>query len=447
MKSCQLWQLPVILFLLVQPLSVVSTCYGSDQNTTKHKPIVSSVQSGNTSVPLPQTRSDNVTLEFPKNNPTLVSPLVENINENRGKVFQETKKNGNPNSMHSGLGPGILDSKTDKQVEAISVLREVVCGISQNPDVYYQLGTVYEKQGLNEEAVIAYKQAIRINPELLKTRLRLAEVRLLLGNEKGALEEYGKILQVEPASPDIQLKMARIFTRRNETGLAIGMYSAVLRQFSDNIDAHREIAILYKNKKEIDKAAEHFKKAIELNKYDKESRNALVAIYGSNKQVKVLIELLKETVTLFPEDFNNHYRLAMAYDYLKDYVHAIESYNKALMLKPDHLKSMNALRILYSKTGRFEEVRHLQKSIKVFDRDQLLALESLAINQDDFDPEPHKINYALKTHVPKKTLKTVRDGNKKKHHPKRQKPSSNKQQELRRTKATSLEEGSHAHMV
>lgn len=67
MELCRLWQLPVILFLLVQPLSGTGRCYGSDQSSAEHKPPVNSVQSGNVSVPLPQTGIPHHLLAMPWN--------------------------------------------------------------------------------------------------------------------------------------------------------------------------------------------------------------------------------------------------------------------------------------------------------------------------------------------------------------------------------------------
>lgn len=91
MNLCRSWPLLVILLLLVPSLYMTSRCYGSVQNSTERKPLLSSVPSVGTSVPLSQSGSANMIIELPKNNPILLNPLVKNRDiESGGKTFQES---------------------------------------------------------------------------------------------------------------------------------------------------------------------------------------------------------------------------------------------------------------------------------------------------------------------------------------------------------------------
>ncbi|MFZ4857800.1 MAG: tetratricopeptide repeat protein [Desulfuromonadaceae bacterium] len=292
-----------------------------------------------------------------------------------------------------------------------------LCRTTRDLDSFIELGMAYEKRGMNDEAILAYKTAISINPNKVETRLRLAEVRLLQGNEKGALDDYAEFLRLKPESPNIQIKMARILCRNNQTILAIELYKSALKQSPNEADIHRELAIIYKSNKDFENATTHFQKSIEIRKTDLESRNNLVSLYSIAKQISKLRQLLEETVELFPDDVNSHYKLAVVYDYLKEYALATEEYKKTLALKPDHIKSIAALKSVYLKTGKYQEAKDLNKTLTRLDREQLAALETLTVIGDNFDPKPNKINYSLKRSAlktAKKAKRSAKVGNKEK---------------------------------
>lgn len=292
-----------------------------------------------------------------------------------------------------------------------------LCRTTRDHDSFIELGMAYEKRGMNDEAILAYKTAISMNPSKVETRLRLAEVRLLQGNEKGALDDYAEFLRLKPESPNIQIKMARILSRNNQTILALELYKSALKQTPNEADIHRELAIIYKNNKDFENAKKHFQKTIEIRKTDLESRNNLVSLYSIAKQISKLRQLLEETVELFPDDVNSHYKLAVVYDYLKEYAPATEEYKRTLALKPDHIKSIAALKSVYLKTGKYQEAKNLNNTFTRLDREQLAALETLTVIGDNFDPKPNKINYSPNrstSPVAKKSKRAVKVGKKRK---------------------------------
>jgi Flp pilus assembly protein TadD len=62
-----------------------------------------------------------------------------------------------------------------------------------NPDdasVHKELGSIYEKLIRYDEAVAAFKEAIRINPDDVEAHILLGVSYLSLGNKAAAFEEY-----------------------------------------------------------------------------------------------------------------------------------------------------------------------------------------------------------------------------------------------------------------
>jgi tetratricopeptide (TPR) repeat protein len=74
-------------------------------------------------------------------------------------------------------------------------------------EVHYILGTAYVRLGRNQEAVEAYKEAIRLKPDYADAHYNLGIFYLLLNDKGSALEEY-KILK------DLNQKLANeLFNR------------------------------------------------------------------------------------------------------------------------------------------------------------------------------------------------------------------------------------------
>ena len=64
--------------------------------------------------------------------------------------------------------------------------------------VHNDLGRIYRKQGRYEEAVLQFKEAIRINPKAPEAYNDLGIVYYAQGNLQGAIEEYKKAIEIDP---------------------------------------------------------------------------------------------------------------------------------------------------------------------------------------------------------------------------------------------------------
>lgn len=64
----------------------------------------------------------------------------------------------------------------------------------KNEDYYFNLGSAYAKSGKYQEAIEAYKQALRINPDNAEVRFKLGLTYILEDDIGSALDEY-KILK------------------------------------------------------------------------------------------------------------------------------------------------------------------------------------------------------------------------------------------------------------
>ena len=91
------------------------------------------------------------------------------------------------------------------------------------------LGKAYDDQGRVEEAVEEYREAIRINPDLIQTRLNLGADLANLGRLDEAAEQFQAVLQAHPDNGGALNGMGVICEQQHKPDEAIDYYSRAIQ--------------------------------------------------------------------------------------------------------------------------------------------------------------------------------------------------------------------------
>lgn len=100
---------------------------------------------------------------------------------------------------------------TDKLEEAVKAYREALRLDPGYTKVFVALGDSYNGLGLHSEAIDAYRQAIKGNPDDIETRVALALTQLRHGDRRAAFEQYEIIRKLDPQRAE---SLANAFNRR-----------------------------------------------------------------------------------------------------------------------------------------------------------------------------------------------------------------------------------------
>ena len=104
----------------------------------------------------------------------------------------DAEKNSKDAGYYLNLGNTYSGSGDNK--EAINAYKQALKIKPDLAEAYYNLGVSYGKLDMHKEAVDAYKQAIRIKPDIIAAHYNLGVAYLNVNNRSSALEEY-KILK------------------------------------------------------------------------------------------------------------------------------------------------------------------------------------------------------------------------------------------------------------
>lgn len=175
---------------------------------------------------------------------------------------------------------------------------------SSEAQKYFNGGTEAYKENRDGEAVEAFQQAVRVQPDYPEAHLKLGLAFAALGQDDAADKEY-----------QTAVAQYKNFTRRNPK----------------DADAHFHLGLAH----------------TKLGKYDE------------------AVKAYKEAVRLQPDDGDKQYELGLAHTKLAQYKEAVAALNKAIEIDPDNFRATDALERARSGLGRREAfLKQHEKALK-----------------------------------------------------------------------------------
>ncbi|MFZ3064542.1 MAG: tetratricopeptide repeat protein [Nitrospirota bacterium] len=198
----------------------------------------------------------------------------------------------------------VKDKISNKKVTALKDSK--IEDYKKTAEYWFYLGYSYGEAGLYKEAIEAYKQAIRIKPDLAEAHYNLGYAYDSLDMYREAIEAYKQAIRIKP----------------------------------DKANANYNLGVAYVKLSMYREAIEAFKQAIRIKPDDANAHNNLGATYGKLSMYREAIETFKQTIRIKPDLADAHYNLGYTYLQLNDRGSALEEYK---ILKDLDQESANKL--------------------------------------------------------------------------------------------------------
>jgi tetratricopeptide (TPR) repeat protein len=140
---------------------------------------------------------------------------------------------------------------------------------------YYNLGSAYDEHGLINAAIVWYRKALRLEPDLVQAHSNLGVAYYSLGLINEAIEEYKLALSLRPFSAEIHTNLGAAHYDQGNIDEAIEEYREALRLKPDTAEIHFNLGLAYKTKGLRNKAIKEFEKVLEIRPDYEEARRAL----------------------------------------------------------------------------------------------------------------------------------------------------------------------------
>ncbi|MCB0396338.1 MAG: tetratricopeptide repeat protein [Flavobacteriales bacterium] len=160
------------------------------------------------------------------------------------------------------------DNKNDPRMQ--EAIAELTAATQINPKfhhAWYNLGMVYQKMGLHEQAVTCFRNVLQLQPSHINTHYSIA---LSLGNGLGRVDEalpYMERLVNEFHSdkPEHMTGLGILYGMKNDYEQAIGTLLRGIQKHPDDAKLNFNLAITYYNKGETEPANFYFSRAFALD--------------------------------------------------------------------------------------------------------------------------------------------------------------------------------------
>jgi tetratricopeptide (TPR) repeat protein len=215
------------------------------------------------------------------------------------------------------------------------------------------LGQLYQKQGKNAVAVELYRNFIKLNPQSLNVRLKLAGLLVTLKRSEEADKELQESLNLAKGNRNVSYTIGIFYMENNQFDRAAEIFASFLKSYPKEYKIRYLLATAYEEKKEYEAAI------AELNKIPQDSElypNAQVGISMILKKRGMLDEAITNLITAIQnkKDASEFYVfLASLYEEKKEPLKAEETLKAGLQVSPSP-QLHYSLGLLYEKTDRFD---------------------------------------------------------------------------------------------
>ncbi len=217
-------------------------------------------------------------------------------------------------------------------------------------------GLALEKQGLPEEAKIAYQQAVKLDRNNLEAHRALANLYFELGKYVYAGLSYSDLAELDPTNEEAWYLQGLSYYKANEWGKAVEAWEELRRLNPRHAllqimlpQMYYVLAVEYNRKGEAALGRTAFDKAMALNpntySWLPKAMRTLGQYYREKKMYKESLAAYQEVVELRPKDANAYLGMGITYWKMNEPQLARAAWDRSLELNPDNNEARGWLMI------------------------------------------------------------------------------------------------------
>ncbi|MCP5004842.1 MAG: tetratricopeptide repeat protein [Planctomycetes bacterium] len=267
----------------------------------------------------------------------------------------------------------------EKLLEAEDICSEIIVENPELPHVHSLLGEIHFEQGLVEDALIDYKNALKLDDSTLGAHIGI--IKILLSEKKFVLaQEQCKRALSDKNSENYQalILLSTCYEQQGKNEEAIKVLKQVIEKRPEDIGAHVRLSILYLRASGFDDA---WSEAEILSKISPAEALPPVVYFVRGyvllyrKDYKSAVVQLTEAAARMPRMAHSHYVLASALVETGKLEQAKTEYSTAINLAPEFIDAQLGLAVLQLRERKYSEAIQLGKDILRTDPENIAAMQ------------------------------------------------------------------------
>ncbi len=230
--------------------------------------------------------------------------------------------------------------------QAADSFLETVAAKPEDPDAYYNLGTLSLRRNDFPTARNYLERALQLRPNYPEAWNNLGMMAAQEGRAEEAIEDFQKSLLLRPRYAVALLNQGNVYRRQREFGKAEECLSRALEIQPDDPEVNYSLGMLYAQQNQIQRASDFLSKAVELRPDYPEALNNLGVLFVRGQDYSKAEEEFKTGISVAPNYDQSYLNLARLYAIRNDKEKAKEVLQELLRIQPQNPSARQALELL-----------------------------------------------------------------------------------------------------
>ncbi len=254
----------------------------------------------------------------------------------------------------------------EKLLEAEEICREVIEKYPDNKHAYVRMGAIHSEQGMVEEAIADFEQALKLDSALIDAHISLANLYARSSELELAEKHCNKVLsEIDPDNYQTRLLLSAIYEQKGEHEKGVECLRHILKKQPEDLNAHIQLGLFYLKMSKYDEAYQVVEQVRALKPVIlPPAINFIEAtVLYQRKDYANAITLLKEVTKKIPKFIQSHYVLALALTESGRREDAENEFRTAINLDPKFIPAQLGLVRLLAMEGKYDETVKLCNEI------------------------------------------------------------------------------------
>jgi Tfp pilus assembly protein PilF/peroxiredoxin len=230
--------------------------------------------------------------------------------------------------------------------QAAASFQNVIATKPNEPEAYYNLGTLYLRRNDLPDARSYLEQAVKLRPEYPEAWNNLGMIAAQQGQADEGVRNFQKSLHLRPDYAIALLNLGNLYRRQGNLDEAEKLLDRAVELEPENPEARYSLGMLYARQERLDRASESLARAVSLRPDYTDALNNLGVLLVREHQYAAAQEQFETCIRVAPNYDQAYLNLARLYVVLNEKDKAKEVLLALLHQQPEHKMAQQALEML-----------------------------------------------------------------------------------------------------
>jgi Flp pilus assembly protein TadD/peroxiredoxin len=230
--------------------------------------------------------------------------------------------------------------------QAAESFQQVLVTKPDDPDAYYNLGTLSLRRNDFQQARHYLEQTLKLRPNYPEAWNNLGMMAAQEGHPEQAIQNFQQSLVLRPKYAIALLNLGNVYRRQGAFGKAQECLSHALEIQPDDPEVNYSLGMLYAQQDQVQSASEYLRKAVVLRPDYPEALNNLGVLFVRGQDYSKAEEQFKTCIRVAPNFDQSYLNLARLYAMRNDKEKAREVLQELLRMQPQNPGARQAMEML-----------------------------------------------------------------------------------------------------